>query len=220
MNLKQDILNLKITYHCLVATFFTSCAPNILIVNETGSVIETVVLLNKEEQNNFELTLDDIESKNILSKGLSPDEELSFKQKGYLSIVAISDDYACYLKNDVQEEMLIIDKSLYNSTEYEVSYEIDMQSYKVKLKIQNQSVYTIKQVGIEMSRYNYGRTIEIDNVMNFWNLIFPSKTGEITYEYFARKPSELSAVIIVGELNGEQIRKKYTEDLDALIVFN
>lgn len=190
--------------------FLTSCSSSVLVTNKTNDPIEIITILNKNEQADFKLTYRGIKDRNVLKEKLKPDESIQIIKKGYSSLVAIS-DYDYYLKNDLKQKKLNIDKSIYHSSP--LVTEVGVEPEIVNLQIKNQSKHTIKQVKLDMG---YG---EIENVMECWNLIFPSNKGEIKYEYYGRTPSNLKTVVIIGELEGEVLRKEYTKNLTDLIIF-
>lgn len=207
---------MKITFlYCIVTVLLASCSPYILVTNGTNSSIEIVAVLNRDEQANFNLTYSDIAGKNLLNENFKSNETLRIKKKEHLSLVAISNESEYYLINDIKGKKLFIDKSNYNSRD--VLVPVGATPQIIELKIENQSKYTITKVKLEMGGYN--RKVEIDNAMNFWNLIFPSRKGEIKYECYVRPPCTLKTVVIIAELKGEVIEKEYNENLNDLIVF-
>lgn len=203
--------------YILFTVILTSCSSYISVVNKTDNPIEIIATLNKDEQADFNLTYSKISEKNLLKQNLEPNQVLKVKKRKGISLVAISEDSDFYLKNDIDGKNLNIDKSIYNSSDLVIVPDIDEPKI-IELKIENQSRYIIEKISLKIE--DSLRVFEIDNMMNFWNLIFPLKQAIIKYELDGfSASSKLVSVTVKGRLKEEKIEKTYNKNLNSLIIF-
>ena len=207
---------MKIKLSIIYLFFLTSCTSSyITVLNETKNSIETITVLTKKDQSNFNLTYTDIISKNQLNQPLKPNESIKIKKSGYTSIIGLTKNFDSYIESNIQKNEIAINNLDYN-TDTAMSL---AEPIAIKLKISNQSDFIIKKVNIEFY-YPLSKKTKKESIMKFWNVIFPNTVADIKFNYYPSSSLyKIKTVIIESSLGNEIFERKYTENFQDLIIF-
>jgi hypothetical protein len=194
--------------------FLTSCTSYISVVNRTDTDIETISVLKKEDQSNFNLTHSNILDKNLLREPLKPSDSIKIKKRSYISIVALTDNFDSYIKNNIQKNKIVIDSLNYN---LDTAMPLE-DPVKINLKISNQSTFTIEKIYVKFY-YPFSKKTKKESIMSSYNVIFPGEVVELDYDYYASSLFKMKEVIIQGKLGNKSYEKTYSENFTNLIVY-